>query len=151
MVKQSGEPFLPPCLCCFSHTAQSLGHSFPALCRLVLDRAMFSLVRALPSPASAKAAASLFDWFIGTMAQSDSSRTCMSALWLIAFADRSRSWLERNAPEVSRFSCMLFLDVRGFLDYAGPASHWRFSWLTMLPSPLQYGVGAPDSAIFEAK
>src|SRR5579864_2347930 len=31
MVEQSGEPFLPPCLCCFSHTAQSLGHSFPAL------------------------------------------------------------------------------------------------------------------------
>src|SRR5271169_4442445 len=33
MVKQSREPFLPPFLCCFSHTAQSLGHSFPALCR----------------------------------------------------------------------------------------------------------------------
>src|SRR6202521_1666896 len=33
MVEQSGEPFLPPSLCCFSHTAQSLGHSFPALCR----------------------------------------------------------------------------------------------------------------------
>src|SRR5580700_12051497 len=34
MVKQSREPFLPPFLCCFSHTAQSLGHSFPALCRV---------------------------------------------------------------------------------------------------------------------
>src|SRR5271169_1433236 len=33
MVKQSREPFLPPFLCCFSHTVQSLGHSFPALCR----------------------------------------------------------------------------------------------------------------------
>src|SRR5208283_2483214 len=34
MVKQSREPFLPPFLCCFSHTAQSLGHLFPALCRV---------------------------------------------------------------------------------------------------------------------
>src|SRR6185295_16822146 len=33
MVKQSREPLLSPFLCCFSHTAQSLGHSFPALCR----------------------------------------------------------------------------------------------------------------------
>src|ERR1700730_16434293 len=29
----SGEPFLSPFLCRLSHTAQSLGHSFPALCR----------------------------------------------------------------------------------------------------------------------
>src|ERR1700688_2635241 len=34
MVKQSREPFLPPFPCYFSHTAQSLGHSFPALCRV---------------------------------------------------------------------------------------------------------------------
>src|SRR5580693_3175335 len=34
MVKQSREPFLSPFLCCFSHTAQSLGHLFPALCRV---------------------------------------------------------------------------------------------------------------------
>ncbi len=34
MVEQSREPFLPPFLCCFSHTVQSLGHSFPALCRV---------------------------------------------------------------------------------------------------------------------
>src|SRR5215471_10849447 len=33
MVKQSGEAFLFPFTCCFSHTAQSLGHGFPALCR----------------------------------------------------------------------------------------------------------------------
>src|SRR5580700_5237508 len=34
MVEQSREPFLSPFLCCFSHTAQSLGHLFPALCRV---------------------------------------------------------------------------------------------------------------------
>src|SRR5215471_16051212 len=33
MVEQSREPFLFPFLCCFSHTIQPLGHSFPALCR----------------------------------------------------------------------------------------------------------------------
>src|SRR5262245_3430014 len=33
MVEQSGEPFLLPFSCCLPYTAQSLGHSFPALCR----------------------------------------------------------------------------------------------------------------------
>src|SRR4029077_11639174 len=33
MVKQSSKPFLLPFLGCLSHTAQFLGHSFPALCR----------------------------------------------------------------------------------------------------------------------
>src|SRR5580658_1692712 len=33
VVEQSSEPFLFPCLCYFSHTAQPSGHSFPALCR----------------------------------------------------------------------------------------------------------------------
>jgi len=33
----------------------------------------------------------LFVWFIDTMARSDSSRACVSALWLWAFADRPRS------------------------------------------------------------
>src|SRR5260370_12102178 len=33
VVEQSGEPFLLPFSCCLPHTAQSLGHTFPALCR----------------------------------------------------------------------------------------------------------------------
>src|SRR5260370_3117673 len=33
MVEQSREPFLLPCLGYLPHTVQSLGHSFPALCR----------------------------------------------------------------------------------------------------------------------
>src|SRR5207253_6424835 len=80
---------------------------------------MFSLVCALPSPASAEACASLFDWFTGTTAQSDFSSTCMSAVWFMTFADRSCSF-EQDVREISRFSCMLFLSVRGFSDYAGP-------------------------------
>ena len=73
---------------------------------------MFSFICALPSPASAAAIAALFGWFTGTTAQSDFSSTCMSAVRPEAFADRpSRSG--EGALEISRFSCMLFLSVRG--------------------------------------
>ena len=85
---------------------------------------MFSLVCALPSPASAQACASLFGRFTGITAQSDFSCTFMSAVRFMAFADRSCSF-EQDVQEISRFSCMLFLSVRGFLDYAGPtAKRW---------------------------
>src|ERR1017187_163028 len=87
---------------------------------------MFSLPRALPSPISLEDCSSLFDRFIGTTARSDSSETSRSAVRRIGFSDRSRSWLDREVPEVSRFSCMLFLSVRGFLDYAGPVDHSRY-------------------------
>src|ERR1700682_1483288 len=86
---------------------------------------MFSLARALSSPASAEECSSLFDRFTGTTARSDSSGTFLPAVRLIAFSGRSRSWLDREVPEGSRFSCMLFLSVRGFLDYAEPAGHSR--------------------------
>src|ERR1700685_2614064 len=52
---------------------------------------MFSLARTLFSPGSAEDRSSLFVWFIDTMALSDSSRACVSALWLCAFADRPLS------------------------------------------------------------
>src|ERR1700681_861456 len=87
---------------------------------------MFSLARALPSPISAEGCPSLFDRFTGITAQSDSSGTCRSAVRRLAFSDWSRSWLDREVPEVSRFSCMLLLSVRGFLDYAGPVDHSRY-------------------------
>src|SRR5438034_7923980 len=88
---------------------------------------MFSLAGALFSPDSAEGRTSLFVWFIDSMARSDSSRACVSAVWLCAFADRPRSLAGRGAPEVSRFSCMLFLSVRGFYDYAGPTARSRLS------------------------
>ena len=62
-----------------------------------------------------------------SMARSDSSGACVSALWLCTFADRPRSFSGRGTPEVSRFSCMLFLSVRGFSDYAGPTARSRLS------------------------
>jgi len=74
----------------------------------------------------------------------------MPALWLWAFADRSRSWMGRDAPEVSRFSCMLFLSVRGFLDYAGPTDHSRHNAagrFAFLPLRTE---SAPCSSVFRS-
>src|SRR3989442_10491344 len=85
---------------------------------------MFSLAR---SPGSAEDRSSWFVWFIDSMARSDSSGACVSALWLCTFADRPRSFSGRGTPEVSRFSCMLFLSVHRFSDYAGPTARSRLS------------------------
>ena len=62
----------------------------PRCVGLVSDCTMFSLARALFSPGSAEDRSSLFAWFIDSMARSDSSRACVSAVWLWAFADRPR-------------------------------------------------------------
>ena len=112
---------------------------------------MFSLARALPSPTSAEECSSLFGWFTGTMARSDSSETCRSALRLFAFSDRSRSWLDREVPEVSRFSCMLFLSVPGFLDYAGPTGHSRSTATGRIAFLVVDRVQRPNSGFFEAR
>ena len=109
---------------------------------------MFSLVCALPSPASAQACASLFGRFTGTTAQSDFSCTCMSAVRFMAFADRSCS-LEPDVQEISRFSCMLFLSVRGFLDYAGPTAT-RADVAAVLPSSISERSRHPDPSAFRS-
>jgi hypothetical protein len=46
---------------------------------------------------------------------------------------------------------MLFLDVRGFSDYAGPICRWRFGAANRVAFSHQYGIGVPGSAIFEAR
>src|SRR5690242_19492935 len=112
---------------------------------------MFSLARALSSPASAEDKSSLFDRFTGTTARSDSSGACPSAVRLFAFSDWSRSWLEREAPEVSRFSCMLFLSVRGFLDYAEPANYSRSNAIRRIAFSVGDGIGASEGILFEAQ
>src|SRR5271169_815590 len=112
---------------------------------------MFSLARALLSPGSAEDRSSLFVWFIDTTARSDSSRACASAVWLCAFADRPPSLAGRGAPEVSRFSCMLFLGVRGFPDYAGLSARSRLARSVVLPSSNQERVGVLVSRFFEAQ
>ena len=93
---------------------------FPALCRAHVGFRNVSLVRALPSTTSAEAnRSSLFGSFIGTTARSDPSTAFTSGLRHFAFPDRSP--LMRDTAEVSRFSCMLFLDVLGSLTTPGPA------------------------------
>jgi hypothetical protein len=43
--------------------------------------------------------------------------------------------------EISRFSCLLFLSVRGFLDYARPKKPLACNLAVVLPSSTQDGVG----------
>src|SRR6266699_6499640 len=111
---------------------------------------MFSLVCVLPSPASAESRPSLFGWFTGTTAQSDFSSTCMSAVRLGAFADRPWS-SDQGVLEISRFSCMLFLSVRGFSDYAGPTVHSRLARLPCCLPPTRNEVGILIYGLFAAQ
>src|SRR5215813_2359140 len=110
---------------------------------------MFSLVCALPSPASAEGCPSLFGWFIGTTAQSDFSCAFMSAVRFMAFADRSWSF-DQDVQEISRFSCMLFLSVRGFFDYAGPINPLAIGVVVVLPSSLPERSRHPDPSVFRS-
>src|SRR6266550_9525291 len=46
---------------------------------------------------------------------------------------------------------MLFLSVRGFLDYAGPAVHSRLTWLPCCLPPTRNGVGILIFGLFAAQ
>ena len=83
---------------------------------LVLDCASFSLGRRLSSTTSVEGCPSLFGSFIGITQRSDSCSAYVSAVRLCAFADRSVGLTD--TLQVSRFSCMLFLDVRRAFDHA---------------------------------
>src|SRR5437667_10004104 len=109
---------------------------------------MFSLVCALPSPASAEGCPSLFGWFTGTTAQSDFSGTCMSAVRFMAFADRSCSF-EQDVPEISRFSCMLFLSVPGS-QTTQDRQPLANSVAAVLPSSISEGSRHPDPSAFRS-
>ena len=93
---------------------------------------MFSLACVLPSPTSAvgpvTAGPSWFGWLMGTTTQSDSSPPCAPDVRLDAFSGRPAVLLSGDA-EVSRFSCMKFLSVRGVYDYAGSATGSRYRLL----------------------
>src|SRR5260370_26826015 len=110
---------------------------------------MVCSVCALPSPASDEGCCpALFGWFTGTTAQSDFSCTFMSAVRFMAFADRSWSD-DQDVQEISRFSCMLFLSVRGFLDYAGSNNPLAISVVVVLPSSSRNGVAILFHRLFE--
>ena len=74
----------------------------------------------------------------------------MSAVRFMAFADRSWS-VDQDVPEISRFSCMLFLSVRGFSDYAGPNNPLATSVVAVLPSSSRNAVGVLSYRLFEAQ
>ena len=108
------------------------------------------LPRLCPSlPTSAEACAPLFGWFTGSTTQSDFSSTCMSAVRFVAFADRPWS-SHQGVLEISRFSCMLFLSVRGFLDYAGPEQPLAINVAAVLPSSYSEWSQHPDLRAFRS-
>src|SRR5208282_4644111 len=120
----------------------------PLCVGLVSGWPTFFLVRTLPSAASATISLVLFGRFIGTMAQSDPSKACMSGFWPLAFPDRPA---HADALESSRFSCTLFPDVRGVFDYAeseGGSRIYRRS--PILPSHNSQRVGT-RIAVFGAQ
>ena len=104
-----------------AHTVQPLGHAFPVLCRWRVWTAQCSpWAAAFPPQPPPGLAPSLFGWFIGTSPQSDSSAASMPALWLCAFAVRPAE--SAGTTEVSRFSCMLFLQRARGLTTTGDSA-----------------------------
>src|SRR5215475_180454 len=72
----------------------------------------------------------------------------MSAVRLMAFADRPSSF-DQGVQEISRFSCMLFLSVRGFFDYAGPINPLALAWLSCCLPPSEQS-RHPDPSVFRS-
>ena len=137
--------------CCFAHTVQSLGHALPRSVSgaCVTDRCSPSSAP-FPPHASAAAFAALFGWFTGTTAQSDFSCTCMSAVRLLAFADRpshepKACW---RSPG-SRPCC--FLSVRGLSRLRRTGQPLASNAAAVLPSSYSPGSRHPDLRFFEAQ
>ncbi len=64
----------------------------------------------------------------------------------------TRSWpVDQDVQEISRFSCMLFLGVHRFLDYAGSDNPLAGSVVVVLPSSSRNGVGILFQRLFEAQ
>ena len=73
-------------------------------------------------------------------AQSDFSSTCMSVVRLCAFTDRPLQTAE-GALEISRFSCMLFLSVRGLYRLRRTGQPLAITQLPCCLPPARQGVG----------
>jgi hypothetical protein len=121
----------------------------PALCREHVTPEMFFTTQALPSPTSARAFTPLFGWFTGTMAQCDFSTTYTSALRFMAFTDRSSS-ADEGVLEISRFSCMLFLSVRGLYRLRRTKQPLAYNAAAVLPSSYSTWSQHPDLPAFRS-
>src|SRR5580698_10407239 len=79
----------------------------------------FSLVPGLPSRLSSVGCPPLFEPFIGTTPKSDSWPAPLWVVRLSPFPTGLPLTCASDADQVSRFSCMMFPDVRGVSDCAG--------------------------------
>ena len=151
VVEQGSEPFLLPFPCCFSHTVQSLGHAFPALCRehawlsdvlLHLRPSLPNLRRSLPSFVR------LVHRYYGAVRLLQHVHVRRSAYGLRGPAFDP---LTEGALEISRFSCMLFLSVRGFSRLRRTGQPLAYNAAAVLPSSYSLGSRHPDLRFFEAQ
>ena len=107
---------------------------FPLCVGYVLGRPAFSLISSLPSPLSADDLVSLFEWFIGNTPLCDSSQTYTRAVRPGPSPADLPSVLTAGVSEVSRFSCMKFLDVPWGLRPRRTEQELAISLPSMLPS-----------------
>src|SRR5215472_17611740 len=84
---------------------------------------------------------SLFEWFIGTTPLCDSSETCARVVWPKPSPADLPPGLAAGVSEVSRFSCMKFLDVLWGLRPRRTEQELALSLPSMLPSAHFYRVG----------
>src|SRR5208283_3435448 len=99
-------------------------------------------ISGLPSPFSADALPSLFEWFIGTVPLSDSSQTYTRVVRPQPSPAGLLSTSPAGVPEVSRFSCLKSLAVPGVSDYAGPSRMLAFTLPVRVAFRLAKDVGA---------
>ena len=151
MVEQSGEPLLLSFPCYFSHTVQPLGHALPVLCRVHvrLNDVLPRLCPFLPNlRGRLPFLVRLVHRYCGTVRL---LRTCMSAVWLLAFAGPAFDRPDQGAAgDLPGSRACLFLSVRGFLDYAGPTVHSRLAWLPCCLPPTRNEVGILIYGLFAA-
>src|SRR5208283_5277565 len=126
VVEQGGElrPLTFPC--CLAHTRQSLRHANLALCR-VRGRLMGDLLDQRPSLLSLRRPLPVFVRVIHryyaavrSLADVRAGRTA------ICLPPPACGEVTTGVSEVSRFSCVEFLDVYGVCDYAGLAQNSRY-------------------------
>ena len=100
----------------------------------------FSLVPGLPSRLSAVGCPPLFEPFIGTMPKSDSWPALPWVVRLSPFPTGLPLTCATDADQVSRFSCMMFPDVRGVSDCAGSPGGFVLASPCVWSSP--YAIGS---------